>query len=254
MCGFVHRSVAPAQARYLRASDIPRARVVGLEQLESCVPWCFCSFSSLKCVLNLGFTGCLNLWIHSLFQVEKILHNYFFNYVFCLPHPSSSSLKILIVSIRLPESCASNVLPKREGLGEDRGSHLPLFYLKFFFTQLTFHIYYFSSTLSDLLVSLSRVLFKELFIFIECAWVFVCMCVWIPHVSAVPTETRRGQWIPWNWSSRGLWNTMECWELNSVLWKSSQNSAMAAEPSLWREFFTSNSIGSISRILIWVKN
>lgn len=42
-----------------------------LEQLGSWVLRCFCSFPSLKHVLSLGITGCLNLWIHSLLQVGK---------------------------------------------------------------------------------------------------------------------------------------------------------------------------------------
>lgn len=110
-----------------RASESPRAAVV------VCVPWCFCSFSSLKCVLSLGFTVCLNLWIHSLFQVGKILHNYFFNYVFCLPHPISPSLKTLLVS----SGCQGPEVPmfffRGSGWGrEGPRSHLPLLHLRWF--------------------------------------------------------------------------------------------------------------------------
>lgn len=28
------------------------------------------------------------------------------------------------------------------------------------------------------------------------------------HIFVVPIETRRGRWIPWDWSSR------QCWEVN----------------------------------------
>lgn len=48
-------------------------------------------------------------------------------------------------------------------------------------------------------------LFKDLFIFILCVWVFASTNVWVPHVDLVSEETRRGNGIPWNWSHKGLW-------------------------------------------------
>ena len=43
----------------------------------------------------------------------------------------------------------------------------------------------------------------------------VCTCVWYVYACAVPTEAKRGHWIPWSWSYWELYSLSEYWESNS---------------------------------------
>lgn len=84
--------------------------------------------------------------------------------------------------------------------------------------------------------------------------VFVCFCfflivhapLYVLHVGTqVLEESRRGCWIPWNWSYRQLIVSCQtgCWELNSVLYKNSKHaqwlgslSSLSSYPFLTKHF------------------
>lgn len=50
--------------------------------------------------------------------------------------------------------------------------------------------------------------FKDLFSYFVFSVLPTCMCVCALHVCMVPTEARRGHWIPWDWRYRQLKSTM----------------------------------------------
>lgn len=72
--------------------------------------------------------------------------------------------------------------------------------------------------------------FHLIFLRLILNYVYTCISVWsCVHVNAEPSEARRGQEIPRNWSYRWLYTILpcRCWEPNTVLCKSSKGSLTA---------------------------
>lgn len=55
--------------------------------------------------------------------------------------------------------------------------------------------------------------FLKQFIFFSCVYMCVYRYVYAPHVYTVPSEARREQQIPWNWSNN------KCYELSHGYWE-----------------------------------